>query len=194
LIANIDASELKTVPGCEVYWKYNGEYFDGTMKDRTCHFFSERSKKTLYITDTLRLTDSEIWIGDKAFDEDGNKVFGRDEQHKNRKVRQFKGWMGLKLSKVDPDADKKDWVFMCDFNIHNEGQIVSLVDNTGAKTGYSVQLARLTYQNTTQAILKLGVIEHESGKTVTYIWSEVGSDRLGINLRWMQIGLTAKES
>ena len=101
--------------------------------------------------------------------------------------------MGLQRQRIDPTADAKDWVFIKDFRIHNEGQIVPIVDAEGGKTGYSVQLARLTYQNTTQPILQLGVIEDASGKTITYIWSEVGSERLGINLRWMQVGLTAAD-
>ena len=191
MIASIARDELTTTPGCEVYWTFNGEYFDGFMKEKACHFYSSRSNKTIYITDILRLTESEIWIGDKAHDEHGNKVFGRDEQHKNRKVRHFKGWMGVQRKKIDPNSDDKSWVFVKDFSIHNEGQIVPIVDKDGSKTGYSVQLARLTYQNTTQPILKLGLIEDATGKTVTYIWSEVGSTRLGMNLRWMQAGLTA---
>ncbi|WP_179957565.1 chromophore lyase CpcT/CpeT [Exilibacterium tricleocarpae] len=194
LIRAITLEELRTVPGCEVYWKYNGEYFDGHMQAQACHFYSTRSKKEIYITDTLRLTATEIWIGDKAYDAGGNKIFGRDEPHKNRKVRYFKGWMGLQRQKVDPDAAPEEWVFVKEFSIHNEGQIVPIFDDVGNKTGYSVQLARLTYQNTRQPILKLGLIEDASGKTVTYIWSEVGSRRLGMNLRWMQVGLTAQQA
>jgi len=192
MFENISESELKTTAGCEVYWRYNGEYFDGVMKENACFFFSQRSGKKITITDTLRLTDSEIWIGDKAYDEAGNKVFGREVQHKNRKVRYFSGWMGMAKSKVIEGAAEKDWFFDSKLRIHNEGQIVPLKDKAGDNTGYSIQLAQLTYQNTTHPILKLGLIEDATGKTVTYIWSETKTNNLGMNLRWFQAGITAE--
>lgn len=192
LIQSITPEELRTIPGCEVYWRYNGEYFTGVMKDKACKFYSERSKQTIYITDTLRLTSSEIWIGDKAFDAGGNKIFGRDEQHKNRKVRYFKGWAAMRRSKIDPAAEKDDWLSVKDLRIHNEGQRISFIADDGTTTGYALELAQLTYQNTKQPILKLGLIDEASGETITYAWADVGSTRLGMNLRWIQAGLTAE--
>jgi hypothetical protein len=189
LVGQLDYDQLKTTEGCEVYWRYTGEFFHGYMHEGACSYRSPRSGQKITITDTLKLTEDEIWIGDKAYDEDGNKIFGRDEQHKNRKVRYFKGWMGLKREKIDPDAGEDDWVFDGNFRIHSEGQVVPLVAKDGSETGYSVQLAQLTYQNTTDPILKLGVIEDATGKTVTYIWGETGATQLGMNLRWFQVGL-----
>lgn len=193
LIKDIKMDEVSTLPGCEVFWKHNGEFFDGYMKDKACHFFSKRSNKEIYITDTLRLTDSEIWIADKAYDEDGNKIFGRDIPHKNRKVRKYNAWMAVKKSKVNPEYQGDDMFFNKDIVFHNEGQVISIVDDEGNATGYSVQLARLTYQNTKTAILKLGVIEDVSGDTLVYTWSSTDASRIGINLRWLQAGLTAAE-
>lgn len=89
LVANIRKDELRTVPGCEVYWTYHTDHFIGRMKERACHFYSQRSKKTIYISDTLKLTDREIWIADQAVDEQGNYVFGNKAgiPHKNIKVK-----------------------------------------------------------------------------------------------------------
>jgi hypothetical protein len=193
LVRDITMEEVSTLPGCEVYWRHNGEFFDGYMKDKACHFFSKRSGKEIYITDTLRLTDSEIWISDKAFDAEGNHIFGRDEPHKNRKVRKFKAWMGVKKNRVNPDYEGDDMFFNGDIQIHNEGQIVNLLDDDGKPTGYSIELAQLTYQNTTTPILKLGVIEDATGKTLVYTWGATDASRIGINVRWFQAGLTAIE-
>ena len=41
--------------------------------------------------------------------------------------------------------------------MHNEGQIIPLITEEGIDTGYSVELARLTYQNTKTEILKLAL-------------------------------------
>lgn len=190
LIKDIGMDEVSTTTGCEVFWKHNGEFFDGYMKDRACHFFSKRSGKEIYITDTLRLTDSEIWIADKATDAQGNYIFGRDLPHKNRKVRKYKAWMGVKKSKVDPAYEGDDMFFNSDVVFHNEGQISPILDDDGKPTGYSIQLARLTYQNTKTAILKLGVIQDATGDTLVYNWASTDSSRVGINLRWLQVGMT----
>ena len=92
VIAGITKDEVRNMPGCDVFWRYKGDHFVGEMKEKACFFFSERMGKNIYITDTLKLTDSEIWIADTAYDEDGNHVFGREEHHKNRKVRYFTGF------------------------------------------------------------------------------------------------------
>lgn len=89
LVKSIGMDELRTVPGCEVYWTYSDGYFTGRMKDRACNFYSQRSKKRIYISDTLKLTENEIWIADQAVDEHGNYVFGNKAgiPHKNIKVK-----------------------------------------------------------------------------------------------------------
>jgi len=186
--------EIVTFPGCEVYWIWNGEYFDGSMEYNACAIKSKRSGKMIYFNDTLRLTENEIWIADTAHDEDGKKIFGNKQgiPHKNRKVTYFTGWGGNRLGGKDAPKDAK-WGFAKGIMIHNEGQIVPLVDSkTGEKTGYSIQLAKLTYQNTTDPILKLGIIDNETGKTITYIWSDRENTKTGINLRWLQTGLKKK--
>lgn len=59
------------------------------MVPGACTFPSKRSGKTITISDTLRLTPTEIWIGDKAVDQDGNWIFGNKEgvPHRNVKSR-----------------------------------------------------------------------------------------------------------
>ncbi|MFK7828794.1 MAG: chromophore lyase CpcT/CpeT [Congregibacter sp.] len=193
LLESLSVDMLSTVSGCEVYWRYNGEFFDGTMTPGACHFTSPRSGKEIYITDTLRLTESEIWIGDKAEDADGNYVFGREEPHINRKVRRFKGWMGVRKSRVDPAYTGDDMFFTGDFSIHSEGGRQSILDDDGKQTGFGIELAQLTYQNTRVPILKLGLIDEKTGKTLVYSWAATDSSRVGINVRWFQAGLTALE-
>lgn len=188
----LEADELKTWPGCEVYWKYGAEgYFSGYMKEGACTFKSERSGNRITVTDDLRLTADEIWIRDEAFNPDGSRVYGHPERihHKNRKVRYFTGWSAIKLG--GPAAKEEEaWHFTRDLLVHNEGQIIPIVDEQGSPSGYSFQLARLTYQNTAAPILKLGLIDDKTGETVTYVWANTDAQRIGFNLRWAQVGLT----
>jgi hypothetical protein len=192
---SLTLDEMTTYPGCEVYWTFKDNYFEGYMVENACSIVSKRSGKCIFFNDTLRLTDNEIWIADQAHDEDGNYVFGNKKgiPHINRKVTYFTGWGGTRVGGKDAPEDAK-WHFSRNLVLHNEGQIIPLVDDkTGEKSGYSIQLALLTYQNTTDPIFKFGLIDDATGKTISYIWSDRSNPTTGMNLRWMQTGLKKKK-
>ncbi len=205
ILAGLQSAELVARPGCEVYWAYTGDYFHGYMKPRACSVVSERSGKQIFITDDLRLTPDEIWIRDEAFSADGSRVFGNAAgiHHKNRKVSFYSGWAGVSSAgpalAQDPASwaeTENGWEFVGEldnfgrFVIHNEGQIVAIPDKTGGPSGYSVQLARLTQQSAQVAVLTFKLIEDATGRTVSYAWTKPGAERIGINVRWAQSGLT----
>ena len=80
------------------------------------------------------------------------------------------------------------------YEIHDQGQILSLPQPDGTASKYSVQLAQLVFQGASKTpILKLGIIENATGKTVSYTWANPEAERIGINLRWLQTGLTLKK-
>lgn len=106
-----------------------------------------------------------------------------------RRVRHYTGWVALRRSRLDPDAAPDDYVFVDRARWHDEGFMLPVLDGD-RPTGYAVELARLTYQNTGTAVLKLGIVEEATGETLAYAWAEPGAGRVGINLRWIQAGLT----
>ena len=205
ILETLEKDELVARPGCEVYWRWEDGHFHGYMKERACSVMSRRTGQPIYITDDLRLTPDEIWIRDEAFDAQGNRVFGNRAgiHHKNRKVQYYSGWAGVASSgPAMATADgswsnaEGEWSFDGDldnfsrFVIHNEGEIVPILDKDGEPSGYSVQLAKLTYQNTSIPILTLKLWEDATRRVLTYSWAETESDRVGLNARWVQIGLT----
>jgi CpeT/CpcT family (DUF1001) len=185
-------ANLKTTSGCEVYWKREGEKFIGTMKKDACKVVSQRSGKTLIITDDLFLTKDEIWINDQAKDEQGNYIFGNKSNvhHKLKRVHFFEGWTAVLKNgttpMLDSDAAADDYAGQTKLSIHDQGDIVKINDK------YSVQLARLVYKNGTK-VLKLGIIDNATGKTVSYTWTNPEAEKIGINLRWVQAGFTLKK-
>lgn len=190
VLDGLDKTRLETIPGCEVFWIWNGEYFDGYMKENTCVSVSRRSGKQMYVNAVLRLTDGWLWIQDQARGVDGNRVYGHDIPHKNRKVKFYKGWMALKKHRVNPAADLSDWMFTKITRMHNEGQKIPFLDEAGNKTGYTLSLETLTYRNTRVPVLKIGVIDNRTGYTLSYSWTDPASRRVGLNVRWFQAGLT----
>jgi hypothetical protein len=192
----LEPGALKAIAGCEVYWRYQPalKEFVGTMKANACSFVSSRLGKRIIITDTLKLSESEIWINDQARDEQGGYVFGSKTNTpvKNRKVRYFTGWAYMnKAGKNAGDADKT-FGGRRDLLLHNEGQILPVLWDDGSASPYQLQLARLTYQNTKNPILKLSLIEVATQKTVAYVWANPDAKLVGMNLGWAQVGVTQK--
>lgn len=199
LFANLEVSQLRATPGCEVYWRYDAstKAFDGTLKPNTCSFVSARfGNKRVIFSDTLKLTESEIWINDQARDEQGGYVFGSktDTPVKNRKVRYYTGWAYIRHEGPKGDGTNKKFTFQRNITIHNEGQRIPIIYDDGTPSPYMVELAQLTYQNTNLPILKLALIDKDTKKSVTYIWGNTEASRLGMNLTWFQVGVTQKTS
>ena len=89
LLKGLQQDALRPTPGCEVYWRrHHPDFFEGTMKEKSCNFISSRSGKRIFIDDNLRLYADAIWINDQATDEDGNYVFGHKAKipHQLKKV------------------------------------------------------------------------------------------------------------
>jgi hypothetical protein len=200
MFAGLEMNMLRPAPGCEVYWRYDvaSKSFEGTMKPNACSFVSQRfGGKRIIITDTLKLTESEIWINDQARDEQGGYVFGSKTNTpvKNRKVRYFTGWVYIHRDGPTGDVgDRKKFAFRRDIMIHNEGQRIPIRYDDGTESPYLLELAQLTYQNTRTAILKMAVIDKATMKNVFYIWAQPDGTRVGINHGWIQVGLTQKAS
>lgn len=107
-----------------------------------------------------------------------------------KEITYYKGWMALKKHRVEPEADLSEWIFARIERMHNQGEKVPLLDESGNKTGYTLSLESLVYQETRVPVLKIGVIDERTGYTLSYSWADPASRRIGLNVRWFQAGLT----
>jgi hypothetical protein len=190
-LAGVTLDKLDAPKGCEVFWRLTKarDKFEGSMKPGACRVVSKRSGKALIISDDLFLTKDEIWIRDQAKDEQGNYVFGNKSNvhHKLRRARVFDGWTAvLKDGSTElrgEDGPAETWEGKRGLMIHDQGGRLRINDR------FSAELAQLSYRNGTR-VLKLGIVDNASGKTVAYTWGDPDSERIGINLRWIQAGFT----
>jgi hypothetical protein len=111
---------------------------------------------------------------------------------RSRKVRYFDGWVWFRNAGPGAAADDKDTSFTAKISLHTEGQRITLMRKDGSESPWALELATLTYQNTRRPVLKLGLVERASGKTISYTWSNVGALMLGMNLQWFQAGVTQR--
>lgn len=194
-LAKITPAQLKTVTGCEVYWKRLGSTFYGYMKDNACSFVSKRLGGEVRVTDSLQLRENEIWIRDEMFTKDGKRIFGNPAHihHKLQKCAFYKGWFIIRKGDNHdvelPKGEKDEWLTMKDLRLYDKGQRVQLVTKEGEKTKYFVELSQVIYGKDVP-VLKLAFYEEGREKAIAYTWTTPDAKRIGLNMRWIQAGFT----
>jgi hypothetical protein len=189
-LAGLTPAGARTPPGCEVYWRRRGDAFIGAMKPGACRIASQRSGKTIVVSDDLYLDDDEIWIHDRAVDEQGGHVYGNEAgiPNKLRKVGWFACWLSVRREGV-VDGDSKAWSFDRDIAVHDGGELVWVkTDARAARVGLKIRRP-VWPSGPNQDSLVLYVHDEaadEPAKAAAYGWADPGAQRLGINLRWMQ--------
>ena len=190
-LKDLQLSETTTTEGCEVYWKYDAEHYQGYMKPKACNFVSKRSGKKIYIDDNLRLTENAIWIRDIAEDEDGNYVFGNkaNVHHKNNKARNFKCWVA---------ARKEDgsYGFANNLNISDQGGRiwVDAVEGEHPRVGLKMRNVAWPYGRNRPSLVLYAYRGEDAEKAVSYTWTSPDGKRLAMNLRWLQASCTLDEN
>jgi len=101
----------------------------------------------------------------------------------------YTGWAVLQRQHLDSSAKDDDWIYMKGIEIMDIGEKLRLMDGD-KPTPYRVELIVITYEKSNTTVLKLALYEDGNDRAITYIWGEPGAGRLGMNLRWMQVGLT----
>ncbi len=192
VLETLKPENFTATDGCGVYWKRENGIFIGSMKPKACNFLSKRSGKRIFITDSLKLTPNELWIRDEAEDENGNYVFGHKGKihHKLIRCRAFKGWIAIAKEGVDKaNITDADYIFIPNLRLHDQGWKKRVVLPDGTVTPYTVELSQVVFQKTIP-VMKLAIYEEGKTKALTYNWTNPEAERIGINLRWIQVGLT----
>lgn len=189
-LQGLTPASTRSPPGCEVYWRRRGDAFLGEMKPGACRFESERSGKTIVVSDDLYLDDDEIWIHDRAVDAEGNHVYGNKAgiPNKLRKVSWFACWLSVRREGV-ADGDPRAWSFDRDVAVHDGGELTWVkTDARDARVGLKIRRP-VWPSGPNQDSLVLYVHDEAAAdpdRAVSYGWADPGAKRLGINLRWMQ--------
>lgn len=196
--AHLDASKLKglspddfrTLPGCDVFWRYENDFYHGFMKKDACQVESRRSNRTLIITDDLQLSETSIWIRDEAVDSDGNYVYGNKAgiHHKNNRARPFSCW-------VSPQKEDGSYGFYPAQKTHDQGGRIWIEAQDGhPRVGLKIRNVDWPYGRNRPSLVLYAYKGDEEDKAVSYAWTDPEGKRIAINLRWMQASCTLDEN
>ena len=189
-LEGLTTAETRHMPGCDVFWRRNANQFDGYMKAGACTFVSQRSGKKITIDDDLLLTEEELWISDRAVDEDGNHVFGNKAgvPHKNRKARRFECWIAAQERNGD------DWTFRSGLKIWDQGGTVEIETDEDDPQRVRIKMRNVVWPTgTNRNSLVIYAYRGDEERAASYVWGEPTAERLAMNLRWMQASCTLDE-
>ena len=119
---------------------------------------------------------------------------GVDAATVSQRVRWFGGWNAINGGGPKASPENNDWHLKRDLKLHSEGGRIPLVWRDGTPSGYTLELARLTYRESNTEVLRLAVIEDATSKTLAYVWGDPTARRIGLNLGWLQVGLEQNDS
>jgi hypothetical protein len=106
------------------------------------------------------------------------------------RVRWFDGWTAINGAGPNAQADSKDWHLHRDLHLHDQGGTAAILWRDGKPSGYSLKLEQLDYRERGTEVLKLSLIRDSDGGTVAYAWANPAATQIGLNLGWLQTGLT----
>lgn len=189
-LEGLTMEDVRTLPGCEVFWKKQADNFIGWMPDGACRVPSRRTGKIIVIDDDLVLTKNEIWIGDRAEDSDGNYVFGNKLgiPHKLMRSHDFACWAVVK------DGEDGGWGTVArGLTLHDQGGRAFMTTMDDPPRNLKLELEQRVYAGERRAeVLKIAVYEEGNDESLAYSWAAPDSTNVGMNLRWFQAGCTKK--
>lgn len=134
----------------------------------------------------LEIAHDHEWLRVRFY---SDQARGPDARIEARRLRWFSGWAAINGAGQVAKVENDDWHMNRDIRIDNEGGKFSLKWRDGEPSGYSLVLERMTYRDGDVPVLKLSILEDNSGRSVAYAWANPEANRIGINLGWIQVGL-----
>jgi hypothetical protein len=185
---SVKADQLKLMDGCDLTWRREGEAFAGTMKPGSCRARWPNAPGPVTVVATYRLTADGFAFSEQLTDEAGKVVFGRADGAPLTLMRaRLFNCYAAKLK--EGTTDKFDG--MLNVAMHDQGKWVTFRTEDGKDTKYSFELSQLRY-NQKVPVMKLALYEAGKEQAFAYTWAETTSTKIGINLRWMQVGCSIK--
>ena len=181
---------VRPLPGCEVTWKAEGAAFVGAIAPGACRVpGSPVTDRPVTLAETHRLT-ADAWSLSAQADDRGSAGAAPGtgtRAFELRRARPFTCWAALRR---EGTTDKYDG--MLDVAMHDQGKRVAVRTEQGTSTPYAFELSQLRYAQQ-RPVMKLAVYEAGKVDAIAYTWTETGGTRIGINMRWIQVGCSMKE-
>lgn|GEM_PF-4983598 len=175
-------SDWQTLPGCEVRWRRQDGQFAGATSGDGCRFSNRRTGEAVVFQRQWTAGPGGLRLVENRSSAGG----AQSESVELQPMHYYRGWAGV-LPGGPAAKGGQDWQVERNVVLDDAGGVTRL--GSGENGEYAVKLERLVWPNSGIPMLRLSVIEADSGALVAYSWADPGSSRIGINLGWIQAGL-----
>jgi hypothetical protein len=178
------------MPGCDVTWTREGDAFVGSSAPGACRVAAwPPAGKPVTLDNRYRLTADGLAFTEQAVDEAGTVVSAQPggAPFDLRRARTFVCWAALRK---DGTTDKYDG--MMNVIMHDQGKWVAFRREDGSATPFAFELSQVRYGQKLP-VMKLAIYETGKAPAVAYTWTEPEGTRIGVNLRWFQIGCAIRK-
>jgi hypothetical protein len=181
-------AQVRLLQGCDVNWRRDGDAFVGEMEPGACRVTWPKTGAQVTVFNTYRLTADQFWFSERLTDDTGKVLFGRADgvPYRLMRARPFNCYAAMLK---EGTTDKYDG--MLNVPMHDQGKLVRFHTEDGKDTKYTFELSQLRYSQKVP-VMKLALYEDGKEQAFAYSWAETTSAKIGINLRWMQVGCSAK--
>lgn len=175
----------QTLDGCTVHWRRDDAAYRGATRGDGCRFEQRDSGDTVVFQRTWTAMPGRLTL-----QETERRVGGSLERSfQFARLRYYSGWAGV-LAAGPASERGDDWRLDRQMRLHDGGGTARIQGESG-DSGYAVRLERLLWPRSGTPMLRLSVLEAESGSLIAYSWAEPDAQQIGINLGWIQAGLQA---
>ena len=172
---------------CQVELLPQPEGINGHSIPQTC-LLPNASGQTIGLMKEFLLADGRIQLGERLQDINTGTSLINDQKLDFRREVAYTGWAGTKPS------ENTEWILAVPFEIHNQGDVHTLTNSADQDMGYRIELAQIRYREDQPEVLRIAVIDNKTNKQVAYSWASLDADQIGLNLDWLQVGLTRNPS
>lgn len=170
---------------CYFDWRRDGAQFRAKASGGDCDVMFPRPVNSGPLEVTMTLSPTEFWVTSARGD--------LEVEARMRRVRPFECWTAILRGAEHGDSGEgmSDWDFRRGIKLHDQGGVAELItdEETPQKIRLRLRDVDWTY-GTNRPSLTLYVMEGDSDRAVSYAWGEAGAERIGLNLRWLQVSCT----
>jgi hypothetical protein len=111
-----------------------------------------------------------------------------------RRARPVTCWASLKKDGLKSDG-KEDWTFDRDLKLHDQGGRVLVGKGVAGVKPVILRMRNVSWSGSARSANRPSLVLYvhtpdDPERAVSYVWSDPGAARLGVNLRWMQASCT----
>ena len=162
---------------CDMRFSLGNNGFVGETDPETCRFGPDQATGLLK---EIAFNGSRLVIADRLVDIETGDALAADQIHRFVRTRSYSGWAGRR--------EGDSWRLAREFSLEAGSPMVPL-DAAGMALGFQVDLEIVELHDGDEVMLRLNVVDSETGAVIGQAWADPEAESLGLALPDNQVGL-----